>query len=197
MQARAGKLALEFVSQSADVVVHLHVENANQLLALGIDLYAGGADLLAENRQRVIGQRIDVGDIRIADHDIDEAGAGAHVLRLADGDRHHGRMIGAADLDDAILCIGITGHEQKRRGHRGAQGDRKVAQPIAGASDPVRAPPSEAGCEFVAIASRHTPPPLVDPMPGITGRLHPDPSSTNPHDCLRPARCIPASPPHA
>ena len=148
---RAGELALELIGQPADVVVHLDVEDADQLLALGIDLHAGGADLLAENRQRVIGQRIDVGNVRIADHDVDEAGAGTHVLRLADGDRHHGGVIGAADLDDAILRISVTGHEQKRRGHRNRHGDREIAQPVAGASDLVRAPPSEAGGEFVVM----------------------------------------------
>ena len=33
---------------------------------------------------------IDVGDLRIADHDVDERLVGAHVLRLADRDRDHG-----------------------------------------------------------------------------------------------------------
>ena len=50
-------------------------------LSCAVDRDARGADLLAEDRQRVIGQRIDVGDVRIADRDVDEALVGAHVLR--------------------------------------------------------------------------------------------------------------------
>ena len=85
--------------QQRGVVDHLDVEHADQLLAFGIDRHAGGAVLLAEDRQRVVGQRIDVGDLGIADRDLDEARVGAHVLGLADIDGHRRGALGAADLD--------------------------------------------------------------------------------------------------
>ena len=53
----------------------------------------------------MVGQRIDVGDLGIADRDVDEAGVGAHVLVLPIGDRHHGGALGAADLDHALLRL--------------------------------------------------------------------------------------------
>ena len=39
-------------------------------LSVAIDRHARGADLLAEDRQRMVGQRIDVGHVRVADHDV-------------------------------------------------------------------------------------------------------------------------------
>ncbi len=108
---RPAEAALEFVGQPGDVVLHFDVEDADQLLAFGIDRHAGGADLLAEDRQRMIGERINVCDLRIADHDVDEAGGGAHVLRLADGDRHHGSMGVTADLDGAVLRMSVADRE--------------------------------------------------------------------------------------
>ena len=193
---RAGEAALELVGQPADVVIHLDVEDADQLLALGIDLHPGGADLLAENRQCVVGERINVGDVRIADHDVDEAGGGAHVLRLADGHRHHGGMLIAAKLDGALLRIGLARHQQHRRRQRECQRDGQIAQPVAALRGPVRAPPGEAAGIFGFIIHAHSPP-LIDPAPALSGRPEPGPSSSSPHDCLRRARCIPVSPPHA
>jgi hypothetical protein len=108
---RTGEAALEFVGQPGDVVLHFDVEDADQLLAFGIDRHASGADLLAEDRQRMIGERINVGDLRIADHDVDEAGGGTHILRLADGDRYHGSMGVTADLNDAVLRTSVTDRE--------------------------------------------------------------------------------------
>ena len=98
-----GKRRLSSLLQPRDVVGHFDVEDADQLLAFGIDRDARGADLLAEDRQRVIGERIDVGDFRVADHDVDEAAVGADVLRLADGDGDLRRPVGAGDLDFAHL----------------------------------------------------------------------------------------------
>ena len=79
-ESRTGEAPFQLVGEPGDVVRHLDVENADQLLAFGIDRHAGRTDLLAENRQRVIGERIDVGHVRITDHHIDEAVIGAHVL---------------------------------------------------------------------------------------------------------------------
>ncbi len=146
-----GKRRRELVAQPGDVVGHLDVEDADQLLALGIDRHARGADLLAEDRQRVVGQRIDVGDIRIADRDVDEAVVGAHVLRLADGDRHHGGALVAADLDGALLRLRLADHAKQRRHQRNRECDRDIAQPRAARSAPVRTPPRETDGVFVVV----------------------------------------------
>ena len=61
---RVREAATDLGRQQRGVVGHLDVEDADQLLALGIDRDARGADLLAEDRERVVGQRIDVGDLR-------------------------------------------------------------------------------------------------------------------------------------
>ena len=86
--------------QQRGVVDHLDVEHADQLLAFGIDRHARGAVLLAEDRQRAVGQRIDVGHFGIADREIDEARVGADVLGLADGDACTVAVrLACADLD--------------------------------------------------------------------------------------------------
>ena len=101
------------------VVHHLDVEHADQLLALGIDRDARGAVLLAEDRERAVGQRIDVGDLRIADRDVDEAGVGAHVLGLADIDLDRRRALVRADLDHA-LGLRLDGAQQRNPSPRSA-----------------------------------------------------------------------------
>ena len=101
-QLGVGEALADLVLQQRSVVDHLDVEHADQLLAFGIDRHARGAVLLAEDRQRAIGQRIDVRHLRIADRDLDEAGVGAHVLGLADEHRHRERARGPADLQRAL-----------------------------------------------------------------------------------------------
>ena len=68
-----GKRRRILMLQQRGVVHHLDVEHADQLLAFGIGRHAGGAVLLAEDRERAVGQRIDVGHLGIADRELDEA----------------------------------------------------------------------------------------------------------------------------
>src|SRR6202034_3645428 len=83
LDAAAGEVA-DLRRQPRNVVGHFDVENADRLVIGVIDGDARGADLLAENGQRVIGERADIGDIRIADRDIGEVLVGADILGLAD-----------------------------------------------------------------------------------------------------------------
>ena len=107
----------ELHGQPRHVVGHLDVENADDLLVLAVDRDPRGADLLAEDRQRMVGQRIDVGDVRIADHDVDQALIGVDVLGFADRHVHrHGARIGERDL-----LLGARGDRHKRRGKRERQ----------------------------------------------------------------------------
>ncbi len=114
LDAAAGE-ARDLRRQPRNVVGHFDVENADRLLVLAVDRDARGADLLAENRQRMIGERIDVGDIRIADRDIDQVLVGMHVLRLADR-HHHRRGVGGAGERDPLLRLRSAGRENQRRG---------------------------------------------------------------------------------
>ena len=83
--------------QQRGVVSHLDVEHADQLLAFGIGRHARGSVLLAQDRERAIGQRIDIGHLGIADRELDEARVGAHVLGFADIDGDRRGALGAAD----------------------------------------------------------------------------------------------------
>ncbi len=56
----------------------------------------------------MVGKRIDIRYLRIADHDVDEIGVGAHVLRFTDKDNHHRGAAGAADLHDLFLRLGTA-----------------------------------------------------------------------------------------
>ena len=97
-EPRVREAAAELGLQQRGVVDHLDVEHADQLLAFAIDRHARGAVLLAEDRERAVGQRIDVGDLGIADRELDEARVGAHVLGLADGDASPSRCAWPAPI---------------------------------------------------------------------------------------------------
>ena len=112
------KAARISVLHQRGVVHHLDVEHADQLLAFGIGRHARRAVLLAEDRQRAVGQRIDVGHLGIADRQFDEARVGADVLGLADVDRHRRGALGAADLDRPLRRCLAAGHRGKRRNRR-------------------------------------------------------------------------------
>src|SRR5581483_10211175 len=165
-QPRAGEAARELVGQPRDVVGHLDVEDANQPLALGVDRDAGGADLLAEDRDGVVGERIDVGHLRIADGDVDEAAVGAHVERLADGDQHHGGVRAAVDAHQVLIGgARVADHAQQRRRQRRRERDRRIAQPGAARLIPVRTPPREADGAVIIVGNHDAlPPPLVLPQ---------------------------------
>ncbi len=77
----------------------------------------------------MIRERIDVGHFRIADHDVDEIGVGAHVLRFADEDHDRGGAAGAADLHQLFLRLAACTPEQRYHDCDGARGDRP---PIGG-----------------------------------------------------------------
>ena len=105
----------------------------------------------------MIGERIDVGYVGIGDIYVGEAGVGAHVLRLADWDRHHGGAVVAADLDGALHRTGIGGHAQHRRQQHDGQGNRDIAEPAAGT--PARTPPRKTDATLVTI---HGTPPTTN-----------------------------------
>ena len=158
--SRTGEAPFQLIGEPGDVVRHLDVKNADQLLAFGIDRHTGRTDLLAKNRQRVIGERIDVGHVRITDHHINKAVIGAHVLGLADRHSQHDGPIAAADLDRSRLRVGVADHAQNRRCQGNGKRDRKIAQPAATLRGPVLRPPAKADVNFIDVYSRHTPPPL-------------------------------------
>ena len=88
--------------QARHFVGHLDVEDADMAPVLGVDRHAGRADLLAEDRDRAIGQRRDVGNVRIADGDVGERRVDAQVLGLADRNQHGRGPLGAADLQHPL-----------------------------------------------------------------------------------------------
>ena len=98
-QTGVGEAAADLGLQQRGVVHHLDVEHADQLLAFGIGGHPRRAVLLAEDRERAVGQRVDVGDLGIADGELDEARLGADVFGLSDIDGHRRRALGLRDLD--------------------------------------------------------------------------------------------------
>ena len=115
--------ALELVLQQRGVVGDLDVEHADQLLAFAIERHARGAELLAEDRQRLVGHRMDVGDVGIADHDVAEAGVEPHVLRLADRDGDGGEPLGRATARPAAAPARRCSTPGNER--RGRDGDER------------------------------------------------------------------------
>ena len=75
---------------------HLDVDAADKLLVLVEQRDAGGAEIVAEHVEGAVGQRIDVGDLRIADDDLVERRIGLDRLRLALGDLDR-RVLGRRD----------------------------------------------------------------------------------------------------
>ncbi len=140
-----GKPARQLTGERGDVVGNLDVEDADQLLALAVHRHPRGADLLAEDRDGLVGQRIDVGDLRIAHQDVDEARVGAHVLRLADRHLHRDGALAGADLQQP-LRLGLAGEAcQAGRGrerHGGDEGEhhRAPVDALAMPHGPVHVP---------------------------------------------------------
>ncbi len=90
----------------------------NRLLVRPVSGDARGADLLAEDRQCMIGQRADIGDVRIADGDVGDVLIGANVLGLAD--RHgDGRGMHAVRERDALVGARRRRERQHGRGNKG------------------------------------------------------------------------------
>ena len=99
----------------------------------------------------MIGQRIDVGDFRIADRDVDKTAAGAHVFRLAERNGHHGGARGAVDLERARLRVGVADHAEQHCRHRNGQAYRQIAQPVTAFRGPVQLPPGETGDVVIVV----------------------------------------------
>jgi hypothetical protein len=77
----------------------------------------------------MIGERIDVGDIRVADHDVDEALVGANILRLADRHRH-GRGARRVGKRNPLLRLRHCRHERKGRHQCRRKREADCAMPL-------------------------------------------------------------------
>ena len=75
-EARMRETLRKLAAEPRGVVGHLDVEHADQLLAFAVNRDARVADLLAEDRERAVGERDRVGDLRIADDHLGEAAFG-------------------------------------------------------------------------------------------------------------------------
>ena len=71
--------------QFADIERDFDIDHADQLLLAVIEEDVGAAVLLGEHVERVVGQRRDVDDVRIADHDVAEIDIGLDGDRLRRG----------------------------------------------------------------------------------------------------------------
>ena len=122
--------------QPRNVVGHLDVENTDRLLVRPVDGDPRGADLLAEDRQRVIGQRADVGDVRIADRDVGEVLIGADVFGLADASPSLSRCGSGVGPGDALFRMGRHRRERQSHGRQSAAliQPRRNSAPICGAA---------------------------------------------------------------
>ena len=107
----------------------------------------------------MIGQRIDVGNLRIADDHVDETGISTYVLRLADRHRHHDGATVAADLDRSRLRVRVADDAQDRCRHGNGESDRKIAQPVAMLRSPVRRPPAKTDANFIVFVHDTLPTP--------------------------------------
>ena len=90
--------------QAVGVERHFDVDGADQLLVLVEQRDAGGAEIIAEHVEGVVGQRIDVGDFRVADDDLVERHVGLDRPRLALGNLDR-RVLGRGDVDH-VAAIG-------------------------------------------------------------------------------------------
>src|SRR5262249_2313165 len=120
----------ELAAEPRGIVGHLDIEYADQLLALAVDRDTRSADLLAEHRERMVGEGNRVGDIGIADDHLGEALAGADALGLADRDLHGRGLAACRELDLARMRGGKydAGGERGGREHQaGTQGGLQQA----------------------------------------------------------------------
>jgi hypothetical protein len=128
--------AVELNRKTRDVVGHLDVEEADRVFAFVVDRHARGTDLLAQNRERMIGQRRDVGDVRIADSYIRERRVNAHVLGFAHGDIDDGCPLAGIEHDQPILRDCWRSHRNRnsrrceRQRRNPGEGTPGILQPI-------------------------------------------------------------------
>ena len=149
LDAAVGELR-DLRCEKRNVVGHFNVENADRLLVGAIHRDARRADLLAENGQRAVGQRADIGHRRIADHDIGEALLGVHVLRLAERDRYHRSSRRARQRD---VLLSMRRDRQRRHGGHQHRRERGAAAPFQRADDrgPVPMKPAPAGDAILVL----------------------------------------------
>ena len=141
----------ELAAEARRIVGHLDVEHADELLGLAVNRDTCSADLLAEYRERAIGEGDRVGNIGVADDHLGEALAGAHALRLADRDLHGHGLTARGELDLARM----RGCEYDAGGKRGGGEHQAGTQGgLQEAASPVRA---QRAPQFVP----HDPIPLV------------------------------------
>ena len=141
-QATAGDV-VELQRKSADVIGDLDVEDSDDPPAFAIHGYARHPDLLAEDRQRTVGERRDVRHVGIADHDIRERRIDTDVLCLASSDGY-GSGSPAIEHCKAFLCLPQPW--QAKQTGRGHQRDcSKSCEGPATSVDPPCAAPSLPG----------------------------------------------------
>ena len=135
-EARMRETLRELAAEPRGIVGHLDVEHADQLLGLAVNRDARGADLLAEHRERAIGEGDRVGDIGIADDHLGEALCRAHAFGLADRDLHGRGHAARGQLDLARL----DGRSHDAGGKRGGGQHQRCPQGgLQEAAIPVRA----------------------------------------------------------
>ena len=94
----------------------------------------------------MIGQRVDVGDFRIAHRDIDEAAVGADVLRLADVTVNIAvRVVPPIWTSCDPSAWATPPCRQSRCRSAKARASAQIALPVTALFTPVRAPPVETG----------------------------------------------------
>ena len=117
----AGSPHGEIGGEPGRVVGDLDLDDADELLRGVVDRDVGGADLLAEDIEGLVGERHHVGGLGIADDEIDEAAARAQGLGFAERD---------ADGADPVLAdrhgagVGGAGRAQRRAGEQRDPGQR-------------------------------------------------------------------------
>src|SRR6185437_9459195 len=98
-----------------DIVAHLDIEDADELLIRAIDGDASGPDLLPENGERMVGEWIDIGDRRIAHGYLSEAGVRVHVLRFSDRYCHHIGAVATANPNN-VRGVRLPREAKQQRG---------------------------------------------------------------------------------
>ena len=153
----AGNGVADRACQLVGIERHLDVDAADQLLVLVEQRDAGGAEVVAEHVEGAVGERIDVGDLGIADDDLVERHIGLDRLRLALGDLDR-RGLARRDLDDVASSPAPCS----------TAGSRASA---TAASDPGQTPDQPAKTEYRFVPAPIVPSPLPSSPTGPIRRL--------------------------
>jgi hypothetical protein len=142
--ALAGQALLDVGGEPRRVVADLDLDHADERFRGIVDRDVGGAELLAEDVHGAVGERHHVGDLGVADDEVDEAERGLQRLRLALRDAHGADLV-LADLDDAGLGRGRRERrrdEERRAGERRRDRERERQRPLMEAPPPRPRPES-------------------------------------------------------